>query len=239
MNCGVYQKAALAYAAWKTLLLAHSQIVAAGVRASVCGAIADIERELLSDLELLPPHARDEIGAHSRPQRQRGDDVLMKALSVRQPWVSLILDGIKDVENRRWSTSFRGTFALHSSSARVRADFDEAVLTYRNFADCDNAFAENAVRECSGGFLNAPCGYILGVCDLVDCKRAVVRRGTYRDFAGSTSKIRAGSKIRFPRRVRSVSGMRTSTSTTRWESKGNTTSEGHCNPWKRGKSKTR
>ena len=49
MNCGVYQKAALAYAAWKTLLLAHSQIVAAGVRPSVCGANADKEREHLSD----------------------------------------------------------------------------------------------------------------------------------------------------------------------------------------------
>lgn len=108
----------------------------------------------------------------------------MKTLSVRQPWVSLILDGIKDVENRRWSTSFRGTFALHSSASRSRADFEEAVLTYRNFADCDNAFAENAVRECSGGFLNAPCGYILGVCDLVDCKRAVCSPWHISGFCG-------------------------------------------------------
>lgn len=43
-----------------------------GVRASVCGAIADIERELLSDLELLPPHARDEIRAHIRARNGNG-----------------------------------------------------------------------------------------------------------------------------------------------------------------------
>jgi len=38
----------------------------------------------------------------------------MKALSIRQPWAWLILNGYKDVENRRWQTKFRGKFLVHA-----------------------------------------------------------------------------------------------------------------------------
>lgn len=39
----------------------------------------------------------------------------MKALSVRQPHASLIVIGMKDVENRHWSTSYRGPLLIHAS----------------------------------------------------------------------------------------------------------------------------
>jgi hypothetical protein len=39
----------------------------------------------------------------------------MKILSIRQPWLSLILSGDKDIENRTWSTNYRGMIALHAS----------------------------------------------------------------------------------------------------------------------------
>ncbi|MBN2077483.1 MAG: ASCH domain-containing protein, partial [Spirochaetes bacterium] len=39
----------------------------------------------------------------------------MKALSIRQPWAELILRGIKDVENRSWSTNHRGVMAIHAA----------------------------------------------------------------------------------------------------------------------------
>jgi len=39
----------------------------------------------------------------------------MKALSVRQPWASLIMLGIKPVENRGWSTLYRGPLMIHAS----------------------------------------------------------------------------------------------------------------------------
>ena len=32
----------------------------------------------------------------------------MKILSVRQPWAWLIVAGHKDIENRKWRTSYRG-----------------------------------------------------------------------------------------------------------------------------------
>lgn len=39
----------------------------------------------------------------------------MKALSIKQPWASLIAHGIKDIENRTWKTNFRGKIYIHAS----------------------------------------------------------------------------------------------------------------------------
>jgi len=43
----------------------------------------------------------------------------VKALSIRQPWASLIVSGEKLVENRTWRTEFRGWFAIHASKSRA------------------------------------------------------------------------------------------------------------------------
>lgn len=48
----------------------------------------------------------------------------MKALSIQQPWASIIAYGIKDVENRTWDTPYRGKFLIHASSKRVPKDFE-------------------------------------------------------------------------------------------------------------------
>jgi len=40
----------------------------------------------------------------------------MKALSIKQPWASLITQGIKDIENRNWKTNFRGRIYIHASA---------------------------------------------------------------------------------------------------------------------------
>ena len=36
----------------------------------------------------------------------------MKALSIKQPWAGLIIEGIKTVENRSWYTWYRGQMAV-------------------------------------------------------------------------------------------------------------------------------
>lgn len=46
----------------------------------------------------------------------------MKALSVRQPWAWLIVNGYKDIENRSWNTKFRGEVLIHASSRAVSPD---------------------------------------------------------------------------------------------------------------------
>jgi len=53
----------------------------------------------------------------------------MKSLSIKQPWVELILEGRKTIEIRSWNTKHRGYFLIHSSKnpdieAIRRFDFD-------------------------------------------------------------------------------------------------------------------
>jgi len=50
----------------------------------------------------------------------------MKALSIRQPWAELILQGRKTIELRTWQTHYRGCLAIHASQT-VR---EEACLAY-------------------------------------------------------------------------------------------------------------
>ncbi len=40
-----------------------------------------------------------------------------KALSIRQPWASLIMAGIKPVENRTWPCAYVGPLYIHASKA--------------------------------------------------------------------------------------------------------------------------
>nr|DAY54996.1 MAG TPA: ASCH domain protein [Caudoviricetes sp.] len=42
----------------------------------------------------------------------------MKAITIKQPYASLIVSGIKDIENRSWKTNFRGRVLIHASGCR-------------------------------------------------------------------------------------------------------------------------
>lgn len=42
----------------------------------------------------------------------------MKALSLHQPWASLVAVGVKTIETRSWSTLYRGPLAIHATLKR-------------------------------------------------------------------------------------------------------------------------
>ncbi len=49
----------------------------------------------------------------------------MKTLSVRQPWASLLVSGLKDIENRTWAPNFKGRIMIYASLAKVPKRFAE------------------------------------------------------------------------------------------------------------------
>lgn len=51
---------------------------------------------------------------------------MIKVLTVKQPWAYLIVDNIKDVENRTWQTKYRGELYIHTS----KNSFDFLALDY-------------------------------------------------------------------------------------------------------------
>ena len=88
----------------------------------------------------------------------------MKALSIIQPWASLIATGIKDIENRTWRTNYRGEFLIHSSAKRLPAGW--TALTSEQYAAATrlvNPYGkENDVKQ-------LPVSAIIGKARLVDC----------------------------------------------------------------------
>lgn len=61
----------------------------------------------------------------------------MKALTVKQPWASLIMSGEKDVENRSWATRHRGLIAIHSSARPDRDAIRRGLGTPRDPLEAD------------------------------------------------------------------------------------------------------
>ncbi|MGL4619937.1 MAG: ASCH domain-containing protein, partial [Chroococcidiopsis sp.] len=51
----------------------------------------------------------------------------MKALSIRQPWAWLIVNGYKDIENRNWRCYYRGLLLIHASKTFRKYDYREAM----------------------------------------------------------------------------------------------------------------
>jgi hypothetical protein len=49
------------------------------------------------------------------------------ALSLRQPWAWMVVHGGKLIENRRWSTNFRGEFFIHAAKGMTRREYEDAV----------------------------------------------------------------------------------------------------------------
>lgn len=65
---------------------------------------------------------------------------LLKALTIKQPWASLIVEGVKDVENRSWRTNYRGRLIIHAAATPVRGMQSEgptsAILGSVDVIDC-------------------------------------------------------------------------------------------------------
>lgn len=50
----------------------------------------------------------------------------MKAISIRQPWAWLIVNGHKPIENRNWPTRFRGRALIHAAKGMTREEYEDA-----------------------------------------------------------------------------------------------------------------
>ena len=91
------------------------------------------------------------------------------ALSIRQPWASLILLAGKNVENRSWPTYTRGPILIHAAKSMTKKEYTEAM----DFACSINHARMMSLMFCSGvlAFDNLPRGGIIGSANLVDCVR--------------------------------------------------------------------
>jgi hypothetical protein len=73
-----------------------------------------------------------------------------RVLSVKQPWAWAIVSGLKRVENRSWTTKYRGTIYIHASR-----QIDSRSKDW---------FAKHKIKLPS----DLPTGVIIGTCELVN-----------------------------------------------------------------------
>jgi hypothetical protein len=84
------------------------------------------------------------------------------ALSIRQPWAWLIVNGFKDIENRDWPTKFRGRVLVHAGKALTVADYEAAMLFVELFHGPQLVHQVPDMAELTRGAL-------VGSVDVVDC----------------------------------------------------------------------
>lgn len=74
----------------------------------------------------------------------------MKAISIKEPFASLIASGVKKNETRSWKTNYRGELFIHASKIPVQ--------TLRN------NILKDVIKD-----MKLNCGNIICKCNLVDC----------------------------------------------------------------------
>ncbi len=61
----------------------------------------------------------------SNIQRRVGE-LVMPALTVRQPWAWMIVHAGKDIENRTWTTHIRGRVLIHAAKGMTLGEYNDA-----------------------------------------------------------------------------------------------------------------
>lgn len=88
----------------------------------------------------------------------------MKALTIREPWASLIVHGPKRIENRKTLRHFRGPLLIHAGAELPPVEYT-AALSFAGY-----------LRTA----MSLPGRGIIGICDVVDC----LEPGNPRDLPG-------------------------------------------------------
>lgn len=86
--------------------------------------------------------------------------MLMKVLSMIQPWASLFLFDEAYYESRTWKTNYRGPLAIHTSK-KIDRQF------------CSHKTVQSLLDRYGLTPQNLPTGSIIGVCNLINCLRVI------------------------------------------------------------------
>lgn len=83
----------------------------------------------------------------------------MKAITIKQPWATLIALGEKKFETRSWQTKYRGKMAIHSGKTVDKEAFDEI------------ATMATLLRHGIKSHKELPTGAVIAIVDLVECHK--------------------------------------------------------------------
>lgn len=99
----------------------------------------------------------------------------MKAITLYQPWATLMAMGAKKIETRGWSTSYRGPLAIHAGRDKRFID-----MRSKHYVCGEEPFASILKKELERISLQGwnmywmPRGAIVAVVNLKDCVRVEI-----------------------------------------------------------------
>lgn len=96
----------------------------------------------------------------------------MKAITIWQPWASLLACGAKKFETRSWETHYRGPIAIHASAKSIKSvlkevfpckdwDFHPSSIAFSRF--------DGAIRASGLSLYNLPTGCVIATAELKAC----------------------------------------------------------------------
>ena len=88
----------------------------------------------------------------------------MKAITLTQPWASLVAHGFKTIETRSWSTTHRGELAIHAAAGLAPVGGATGLMTLCR----TSPFRETLLEAGYLGTPGLPRGAIVAVVTLVD-----------------------------------------------------------------------
>lgn len=83
----------------------------------------------------------------------------MKAITIKQPWATLIALGEKKFETRSWATKHRGPLAIHAGKSVDKEAFEDSWIK--------GTLAQHGIK----GWHELPTGVVLATVDLVKCHK--------------------------------------------------------------------
>jgi len=86
----------------------------------------------------------------------------MKAISLTQPWATLVAMGAKEIETRSWSTAYRGRLAVHAAKGLKLVGGKDGLLTL-----CMQSPFREALHD-AGDVL--PLGAVIATAELYDIR---------------------------------------------------------------------
>ena len=95
----------------------------------------------------------------------------IRALSIRQPWATAIVSGIKPVENRTWKTNYRGRFYIHAAKKFDHEGMEWLVMngqlpdlppsTFQTGGIVGEATLTDCVESMDSPFFFGPYGFVI------------------------------------------------------------------------------
>ena len=105
----------------------------------------------------------------------------MKALTLTQPWATLVAIGAKQIETRSWRTSYRGPVAIHAAKRFPKAarEFNADPVCYRAVQRYSLSKTYSLIDP------SYPLGCVLATCTLLDCcptESLICLPGVFQDY---------------------------------------------------------